>query len=254
MLRYLSFYIIRQDDSSPTNDIEDTTSSGVTDEEDDLDSDPVQIFGFSDSDTEENSNLPEGHICMKKVMLIEELTYDEELKCEHVEEESCFQTYTTVFKKSEIEECGTDYVKDCNIRYEKATRVEKVEVCVEDYVRDCEAVGPEICTTERSSVCETIYHESVVTEALPVCTDTFQTICEEDEDGEEVCKDYPKRVCELEDMTSTKLSPEINCDVVPTEVCGPEPCPLRQAEKICSDEIKEVRNKKKSHYYSLQLA
>ena len=63
---------------------------------------PVQIFGFSDSDTAENNNLPEGHICMKKVMLVEEIKYDHTVKCKHIEEESCFQTYTTVFRKRQV--------------------------------------------------------------------------------------------------------------------------------------------------------
>ena len=50
-----------------------------------------------------------------------------------------------------MEECSTNYVKDCQIHYEKGTRAEKVEVCRESVVRDCDVQGPIICSTEPTS-------------------------------------------------------------------------------------------------------
>lgn len=90
-------------------------------------------------------------------------------------------------------------------------------------------------------VCETIYHKTEVTESVPICSETLETVCNEDgPNGEEICKDYPKQVCELEEQTATRTTPEIKCHSVDVEVCGPEPCPLTKKEKVCGDEVKEV--------------
>ena len=92
-------------------------------------------------------------------------------------------------------------------------------------------------------VCETIYHESQVTESVPVCREVLETVCQdgEGEGGEEICKDYAKQLCDVEEQTVTKRVPETKCQLHEVEVCGPEPCPLTNTEKVCSDEIKEVR-------------
>ena len=64
----------------------DSDLSSLTDEE--------LYFGEGD--------LPEGWVCMPKVMMVEEIEYKDEEHCTHVVQESCFQTYTTVFKNSEV--------------------------------------------------------------------------------------------------------------------------------------------------------
>lgn len=41
-------------------------------------------------------------ICMKKVVMVEEIVYDTEMRCEHVHYESCFQTYQSTFKPADV--------------------------------------------------------------------------------------------------------------------------------------------------------
>jgi hypothetical protein len=46
--------------------------------------------------------LPEGHICMDKVVEVKETTYDEEQRCHHIYSKSCHQKYETVFKTDQV--------------------------------------------------------------------------------------------------------------------------------------------------------
>ena len=39
---------------------------------------------------------------MDKVMMIEEIEYKDEIQCTHVYQESCFQSYKTMFKTAEV--------------------------------------------------------------------------------------------------------------------------------------------------------
>ncbi len=46
--------------------------------------------------------LPPGWICMKKVVLEEEIQWDYEERCHHVKEENCYTAYKTVFKPQKV--------------------------------------------------------------------------------------------------------------------------------------------------------
>ncbi len=34
--------------------------------------------------------------------MVEEIEFDTEIKCQHVSQESCFESYTTTFKKTQV--------------------------------------------------------------------------------------------------------------------------------------------------------
>ena len=55
-------------------------------------------FRFIPSDPE---NRP-GWICRQKVVMVEEIEYRDEIQCTTVYQESCFQSYKTVFKTEEV--------------------------------------------------------------------------------------------------------------------------------------------------------
>ena len=61
--------------------------------------------------------LRPGEICMKKVVMVEEIIYDQEVKCEHVSYESCFFTFQSVMKKGQKQECKTQFEKVCELEY-----------------------------------------------------------------------------------------------------------------------------------------
>ena len=51
----------------------------------------------------------------------------------------------------QVEECTTDYVKECFIAYENHARPAKVETCVENYTRNCTLPGEQICSLEEDA-------------------------------------------------------------------------------------------------------
>ena len=52
---------------------------------------------------DDDPTVPEGYFCMNKVMMVEETVYKNELKCQHVYQESCFTSYKTEFKPTEVQ-------------------------------------------------------------------------------------------------------------------------------------------------------
>ena len=54
----------------------------------------------SGSSLEEEDN--DNEICVRKVMMVEEIVYDEVVQCKHTLRESCYESYKTVFKTQEV--------------------------------------------------------------------------------------------------------------------------------------------------------
>ena len=56
-----------------------------------------------DDDNVNNFNLlPPGWICMEKNMTIEEVEFEEKIKCSHIFQESCFTSYKTLYKTIQV--------------------------------------------------------------------------------------------------------------------------------------------------------
>ncbi len=61
----------------------------------------ILSFGRLDND-DFPADLPDGHICMDKVVMVDETKYDEEMRCHHMYTQSCHQKYETVFKQAQV--------------------------------------------------------------------------------------------------------------------------------------------------------
>ncbi|XP_059088680.1 uncharacterized protein LOC131884812 isoform X2 [Tigriopus californicus] len=209
--------------------------------DDDLDYDQEVVMSL-DSDDDQTppqltinpETLPVGWDCMDKVMMIDDIEYTDEIQCTHIAEESCHNTYETVFKATQIEECKEKFKKDCYIEYKTVPRTEKIEICQEPLIRDCEAQGENVCSNEYESVCETTYHENEVEDDIPQCESIKEEIC----NANSKCTKVAKQVCNLMKMSSTKLTPETECRQEVREVCGPELCPISKGPKVCANELK----------------
>merc|ERR1719361_566457 len=173
--------------------------------------------------------------CITQLVLVEEVTYDEELQCRHLPQQTCMQTMTTKYKTTKDEECNDTFTKDCYIEYINVPKSEQVETCVTPWERDCDAPGEQDCTTEYETICETIYHEDEVDDDVANCV--TEMICKDDKDCEEEEK-IPRRSCTVDQETNKKYTKETECSKEPREVCGPESCPLVQGEKECETETK----------------
>merc|ERR1712142_609696 len=97
----------------------------------------------------------DGKRCIDKVLMVEEIEYDDVVQCDHSYDKRCHTTYVTNYGSQQEEECEENFRKNCFIDYEKVTFNETVEICRTPLVKDCEQTGPEICRTEYESECWT---------------------------------------------------------------------------------------------------
>merc|ERR1711971_1243844 len=196
-----------------------------------------EVVEAVDNEAEENVK------CMKKIMMVESLEYDTEVKCDHSYEEMCYTSLVTVYNSHVEQECQEDYVKDCYINYDKAATENTVRVCTKKMVKECPGDSGDdiICSIHHQSECWTKQHEHKVTEDVPECEKVPVELCapagcsfrESDEaecedktvtlihdEPEETCDIQPKTVCK----NVTKLVPSLNevqnCSDVPQEVCS----------------------------------
>ena len=58
------------------------------------------VSGSSSEEEEDEDN--DNDICVRKVMMVEEIVYDEVVQCKHTLRESCYESYKTVFKTQEV--------------------------------------------------------------------------------------------------------------------------------------------------------
>jgi len=175
--------------------------------------------------------------CITQVVLVEEVTYDEELQCRHLPQQTCMQTMTTKYKTTKDEECKDTFTKDCYIEYINVPKSEEVERCVTPWERDCDTPSTEqSCSTEYETICETIYHENEVEDDVTNCNTV--DVCKDGSEDTDNCELVPRQACEINQETNKKYTKETECSKEPREVCGPESCPLVQGDKVCDTETK----------------
>ncbi|TRY61367.1 hypothetical protein TCAL_11582 [Tigriopus californicus] len=181
-----------------------------------------------------NPNLPEGWVCVNKLMMVEEMEYKDEIRCTHILQKSCHDTFQTVFKATEVEECKDRFIKNCEIEYHPIPKTEKIEVCHRPMVRDCQSEGEIICSNEYETVCETLYHENEVEDQIAQCETKQEEMCT----LAGKCVLVPRQECTIMKMNGTRLTPETDCRQEIRKVCGSEACPLIRGPRICANELK----------------
>lgn len=191
----------------------------------------------------DEDDLPDGWICMKKVVMEEETQWDYEDRCHHVTTQNCYEAFKTEFKPQKMEVCDEKFRKDCFITYKDVVKSETVQICDEELKRDCSIKdGPEVCETRYETVCETRYKSYDINEDVVDCTVERVPWCEDGtpEDEMENCPTVPKNMCEKRNVKSTKVVPKQDCNSVPKKVCGPEVCPITKGDRKCRDEVKHL--------------
>merc|ERR1712018_381258 len=111
-----------------------------------------QGFAEDGQGLEEDNSVPgldtiaqAGERCVEKVMMIEEMTYDDQIVCHHSYSKKCHTTYITAFEAVQMEKCEEYFEKHCVIEYKKMAEGEEVEVCNEYFERNCDTPGPTVC-------------------------------------------------------------------------------------------------------------
>merc|ERR1711971_1234288 len=189
-----------------------------------------EVVEAVDNEAEENVK------CMKKIMMVESLEYDTEVKCDHSYEEMCYTSLVTVYNSHVEQECQEDYVKDCYIEYDKAATENTLRVCTRKMVKECpgDSGGDIVCSTHHQSECWTKQHEHKVTEDVPECKTVEEKKCNDDAQG--TCQTFERQVCDIKTQTVSHYSPVTECEKVPVELCAPAGCSFREAdEEECVD-------------------
>jgi len=180
--------------------------------------------------------------CMKKLVLVNEIVYEEKIKCHHSYRKNCFDTFVTTYEPEEEASCSHEYQKNCFIEYNKVAKEYDVERCHQGMQRDCDLPGETVCTIEAEVVCETLYKEYDAVEDHPECETVEKAECDtsSDPDDPDCSVVIPRQVCKLGQKVVRKTKPNTECRREETRVCGPSSCPLAPGERICENVAKAV--------------
>ena len=94
-----------------------------------------------------------GKKCVQKVMMVEEVIWDDVVTCDHSYDKRCHTTYKTSFDSVQEEECEENFRKTCFITMVDTAMNVTTNVCKKPMVKDCDIEGEPICRTEYQSEC-----------------------------------------------------------------------------------------------------
>ena len=95
----------------------------------------------------------DGKKCVQKVMMVEELIWDDVVTCDHSYDKRCHTTYKTSFDSVQEEECEENFRKTCFITMVDTAMNVTQNVCKKPMVKDCDIEGEPVCRTEYQSEC-----------------------------------------------------------------------------------------------------
>jgi len=176
--------------------------------------------------------------CVDKVVIETITEYKEEIKCDHSYDKQCHTSYLTAYDGQQIEECEENFVKVCYIEYEQRAVEEKIKVCSNPLVKTCDSSGPEICQTIYQAECWTKQERQTVQDDIPSCITKTETSCTNRSIGyvtSKECKDWPRRICQVEKKPVTKYNPITSCRKEPVELCAPAGCGHEKGPEQCHD-------------------
>jgi len=185
----------------------------------------------------------DGKRCIDKVLMVEEIEYDDVVTCDHSYDKRCHTTYVTNYESQQEEECDENFRKSCFIEYEKIAFNETVKVCRTPLVKDCDVKGPEICRTEYESECWTKQEVHDVTDDVVTCETVVDEKCEDETSGYTTntkCSKWPREVCSVSKKNVKKYTPITGCTKEPRELCAPAGCGFTQGEEECYDKVQTV--------------
>ncbi|TRY70175.1 hypothetical protein TCAL_12749, partial [Tigriopus californicus] len=123
--------------------------------------------------------------CVEKVVMSEEIVFDEEVNCRHIYHEECMNSYVTKFKSHQRNECSDQYKKKCMIVYDPVPIKIPYQFCPKkDFCRNLtrltvKEVPREMCSMSLGKKCE----------EKPMLLPTIE--------AEEKCLEVPKEVCAI---------------------------------------------------------
>jgi len=197
----------------------------------------------------------DGKRCIDKVLMVEEIEYDDVVTCDHSYDKRCHTTYVTNYESQQEEECDENFRKSCFIEYEKIAFNETVKVCRTPLVKDCDVSGPEICRTEYESECWTKQEVHDVVDDVVSCETIVDEKCEDETSGYTTntkCSKWPREVCSVTRKAVKKFTPITGCTKEPIELCAPAGCRLVPGPVNCYDKTQTIVQDKPKEECSLE--
>merc|ERR550534_548031 len=150
-------------------------------------------------------------------------------RCREKLEETCHDTFVTVFSSHTEEECVDHFEKKCQISFRQVAALETIVNCYKPLVKNCSGSGSTECRTEYETSCSTKFLDTslVDTSCIKVPVRFCGQGCESYE-GSEECRERETDV--LHDV------PEEECDLSPRKVCKPmtKLVPSLKSSKQCT--------------------
>ena len=173
--------------------------------------------------------------CIKKVIMVEETKYDDNITCKHDYKEQCYTTYVTDFRPEQKKNCEENFRKQCTIEFQKKALFETVTVC--HIPLELQGDGPCLCKIVFESICTTRYEEHEVNDDSADCSTIQEESCEVVNHGyssKEECRKWPRTKCRIDTQTNKKYIPETSCEKIPRSLCGKGSIVVPRP-KICVD-------------------
>jgi len=197
----------------------------------------------------------DGKRCIDKVLMVEEIEYDDVVTCDHSYDKRCHTTFITNYESQQEEECDENFRKSCFIEYEKIAFNETVTVCRTPLVKDCDVTGPEICRTEYESECWTKQEVHDVFDDVVSCETVVDEKCEDETSGYTTntkCSKWPREVCSVVKEAVTKYTPITGCTKEPRELCAPAGCGFKPGKEECFEKVQTIVQDKPKEECSLE--
>merc|ERR1711890_191806 len=206
-------------------------------------------YGVDETETDEEKK------CVQKVMMVEELIWDDVVTCDHSYDKRCHTTYKTSFDSVQEEECEENFRKTCFITMVDTAMNVTQNVCKKPMVKDCDIEGEPVCRTEYQSECwsKQIPHE--VEDDVAECVTVQDRMCKEETSGyttQEKCEDWPRQGCTVVKKKVTKYTTMTGCNKEPTELCAPVGCGFKEGVEECHDVVKTLVQEKPEEECTLE--
>jgi len=159
--------------------------------------------------------------CIQKVIMTDEIEYDEITSCNHKYSEQCYKTYVTDFRPEQTEKCEENFIKKCTIQLESKASVETVTICHKPF--KLQGNGPKLCRDVFESRCVTRLAKHEVVDDKADCKTIYEESCGETTQGytsKEECKKWPRKVCQTDTQRREKHIPVTTCTKIPRRLCG----------------------------------
>ena len=110
---------------------------------------------YTSFDMEKAVLTEDGRMCIIHTDMVESVSREPVLKCDHKMEQKCHKTHITFFTPSQEKVCEEYYEKKCKIIFNKKRVGESFRKCTRPQQKICDGTGQRECRTVYETACTT---------------------------------------------------------------------------------------------------